>query len=136
MRRRLAILSAALAVTTALAVTMALPGAPAWANRNFLLFFNEWSAEIDPAAQDVVAAASAYARENPAMRVDVVGFASNTGSPQANLYLSLLRAQLVSDRLAAAGVAPDRISRVGEGSVTPVGTAEEARRVEIVVRSR
>jgi len=83
----------------------------------------------------VVAAAANYARQNPAMRVEVFGFASTTGSRQSNLYLSLLRAQLVSDRIAEAGIAPARIARVGEGSVNVVGTNEEARRVEIVVRA-
>ena len=75
------------------------------------------------------------ARANPAMRVDVVGFASTQGSRQANLYLSLLRAQIVTDKLADAGIAPARIARVGEGSVNAVGSAEEARRVEIVLRA-
>jgi hypothetical protein len=41
----------------------------------------------------------------------------------------------VSDRIAEAGIAPARLARVGEGSVNAVGTAEEARRVEIVVRA-
>jgi outer membrane protein OmpA-like peptidoglycan-associated protein len=129
MRRRTAILTAAFA---ALMATAALP---AQAQQKFIVFFHAWSAELDPAAQDVVAAAANHARANPTMRVEVVGFASTNGSQRANLYLSLLRAQLVSDRLAEAGIAPDRISRVGEGSVTSVDNAQEARRVEIVVRA-
>lgn len=128
MRRRIAILSAAFAAMLAVA-------GPARAEQKFIVFFHAWSAELDPAAQDVVAAAANHARANPAMRVDVVGFASTQGSRQANLYLSLLRAQIVSDRLAEAGIAPARIARVGEGSVNAVGSAEEARRVEIVVRA-
>jgi outer membrane protein OmpA-like peptidoglycan-associated protein len=128
MRRRIAILSAAFALLAAAPL-------PAQAQEKFIVFFHAWSAELDPAARDVVAAAANYARANPAMRVEVVGFASTVGSPRANLYLSLLRAQLVSDRIAEAGIAADRIARVGEGSVNSVGSAEEARRVEIVVRA-
>jgi cytochrome c oxidase subunit 2 len=128
MRRRIAILSAAFAALLAVA-------APARAEQKFIVFFHAWSAELDPAAQDVVAAAANQARANPAMRVDVVGFASTQGSRQANLYLSLLRAQIVTDKLADAGIAPARIARVGEGSVNAVGSAEEARRVEIVLRA-
>ena len=128
MRRRIAILSAAFAALLAVA-------APARAEQKFIVFFHAWSAELDPAAQDVVAAAANQARANPTMRVDVVGFASTLGSRQANLYLSLLRAQIVSDKLAGAGIAPARIARVGEGSVNAVGSAEEARRVEIVLRA-
>ena len=128
MRRRIAILSAAFAALLAVA-------GPARAEQKFIVFFHAWSAELDSAAQDVVAAAANHARANPTMRVDVVGFASTQGSRQANLYLSLLRAQIVSDKLAEAGIAPARIARVGEGSVNAVGSAEEARRVEIVVRA-
>ncbi|MCX7378099.1 MAG: OmpA family protein [Alphaproteobacteria bacterium] len=129
MRRRIAIL------TAAFAALLAVSAVPAKAEQKFIVFFHAWSGEMDPAAQDVVAAAANYARQNPAMQVEVVGFASTTGSRQSNLYLSLLRAQLVSDRIAEAGIAPARIARVGEGSVNVVGTIEEARRVEIVVRA-
>ncbi len=129
MRRRIAIL------TAAFAALLAVSAVPARAEQKFIVFFHSWSGEMDPTAQDVVAAAANYARQNPAMRVEVFGFASTTGSRQANLYLSLLRAQLVSDRIAEAGIAPARIARVGEGSVNAVGTSEEARRVEIVVRA-
>lgn len=128
MRRRTAILSATVAALLALA-------APARAEQKFIVFFHAWSAELEPAAQDVVNAAATYAKANPAMRVEVFGFSSTTGSRQANLYLSLLRAQMVSDKLAEAGVDAARIARVGEGSVNAVGSVEEARRVEIVVRA-
>ena len=127
MRRRIAILSAALAL---LAIAV-----PARAEQKFLVFFHAWSAELEPTAQDVVNAAAAYAKANPGMRVEIFGFSSTTGSKQANLYLSLLRAQIVSDKLAEAGIEAGRIARVGEGSVNAVGSVEEARRVEIVVRA-
>lgn len=129
MRRRIAIL------TAAFAALLAVSAVPARAEQKFIVFFHAWSAELDPSAQDVVAAAANYARQNPAMRVEVFGFASTTGSRQANLYLSLLRAQIVSDKLAESGIAPERLARVGEGSVNAVGSLEEARRVEIVVRA-
>lgn len=129
MRRRIAIL------TAAFAALLSVSAVPAKAEQKFIVFFHAWSAELDSAAQDVVAAAANYARQNPAMRVEVFGFASTTGSQKANLYLSLLRAQIASDKIADAGIAPARIARVGEGSVNAVGTNEEARRVEIVVRA-
>lgn len=128
MRRRIAILTVAFAALLAAA-------APARAQQSFIVFFHGWSAELDPAAQDVLAAAAAHAKANPTLRVDVTGFASTEGSRQANLYLSLLRAQVVADRLSAAGVEPARIARVGEGAVNAVGTHEEARRVEVTFRA-
>ncbi len=129
MRRRIAI------PTAAFAALMAFATLPARAEQKFIVFFHAWSAELDPAAKDVVSAAANAARANPSARVEVVGFASTVGSRQANLYLSLLRAQIVSDRLAEAGIAAGRIGRVGEGSVTSVDNPQEARRVEIVVRA-
>lgn len=132
MRRRLAILPILFA---ALAIPLLAGAPPAQAEQKFLVFFHPWSAEFDPAARDVVAAAANTASQTPAARVDVVGFASTIGSQRANLYLSLLRAQLISDRLVEAGIDQARISSVGEGSVTSVGTEQEARRVEIVVRA-
>jgi outer membrane protein OmpA-like peptidoglycan-associated protein len=133
MRRRLMFVPMLLAAAVALSTLAGAPGARA--EQKFLVFFHAWSAELDPAAQDVVAAAANLARQNPATRVEVVGFASTVGSQRANLYLSLLRAQLISDRLVEAGIDAARISSVGEGSVSSVDTAQEARRVEIVVRA-
>ena len=129
MRRRLTIMGALFATLLALA-----PG-PASANEKYIVFFPPMSAELDPAAQDVVAAAIAYAKQNPAKQVDIIGSASTVGSQQANLQLSLLRAQQIKDLMAAGGIAPARLMRVGEGEVNTVGTAEEARRVEIIIRT-
>lgn len=64
-----------------------------------------------------------------------IGFASTDDSKQTNLQLSLLRVQQSKDLMAAGGIAPARLMRVGEGEVNTVGTAEEARRVEIIVRT-
>ncbi len=130
MRRRLTIIS------SLLAAALALSALPARAQPSFFVFFSTNSAELDPAARDVITAAAAYAAANPAMRVDVIGFANTNGSQKANLYLSLLRAQLVYDQLAARGIDPARLSRVGEGAVNAVGGDEEARRVEISVLPR
>jgi len=122
-------------LTVLLAAIVAWAPVPARASQSFIVFFTDWSADLDRAAEEVVAAAATHAKQNPAMRVDVAGFASTEGSQRANLYLSLLRAQLVSDRMEAAGIVPARISRVGEGSVSSVGSMQEARRVEITVRA-
>ena len=112
MRRRLTIMGALFAAL------LALTALPARASEKFIVFFQPWSAELDPAAEDVVAAAIAYAKQQAAI-----------------LYLSLVRPQRISDPMATAGIAPARLMRVGEGAVTAVGSAAEARRVEIVVRA-
>ena len=82
-----------------------------------------------------MAAAIAYAKQNAAMQIEITGSASSAGGEKANLYMSLVRAQRISDQMATSGIAPARLMRIGEGSVAAVGSAEEARRVEIVVRA-
>lgn len=124
MRRR-SILAAPLVVLSAAAQAQ---------GEKFIVFFQPWSAELDPPARDVVAATIAHANANPTLHIDIVGFASTNGGSRANLYLSLVRAQRLSDMLAEAGIDPARLSRIGEGAVNSVGTAEEARRVEIGFR--
>ena len=46
------------------------------------------------------------------------------------------RAHLIGDRLTEAGIEPARLSRVGEGEVTAVGSAAKSRRVEIAKSRR
>lgn len=129
MRRRL------LTMGALIAAVLALTAPAARAAEKFIVFFPPWSAELDPAAEDVVAAAIAYAKQHAAMQVEITGLASTDGPEKANLYLSLVRALRISEAMAAGGIAPARLRPVGEGEVKAVGTAEEARRVEIVVRA-
>jgi outer membrane protein OmpA-like peptidoglycan-associated protein len=99
----------------------------------YLVFFQLWSAAIDDQAQDVIKNAAEFAKSHSAKSVKVVGYADPTGSKQANVLLSQLRAQVVVDALTAAGVAPDVISQNGSGAVEFAGSSQEARRVEIRV---
>ena len=125
MRHRLTIMGALFAAV------LALTALPARASEKFIVFFQPWSAELDPAAEDVVAAAIAYAKQNAAMQIEIIGFASFNGGQKANLYLSLVRAQRISDQMATGGIAPGRLVRVGEGSVTAVGSAVHRRHTSI-----
>jgi outer membrane protein OmpA-like peptidoglycan-associated protein len=100
---------------------------------SFVIFFQLWSAGIDDQAQDVIAKAADWVKSHHTRNVRVIGFADPTGSRKANILLSELRAQVVTDGLTAAGVAPGAIRQVGSGSVEFAGSAQEARRVEIRV---
>jgi outer membrane protein OmpA-like peptidoglycan-associated protein len=101
-----------------------------------VVFFQEWSAAIDPAASAAISAAAQWAQQHPDMPVIVTGVADPTGSAQANHYLSLTRAQVVADRLAADGVAPGRISIDALGASSYTLTSQESRRVEIAIGAR
>ncbi len=129
MRRRFTIMGALFAAL------LALSAPPARANEKFIVFFQSELTDLDSAAEDVVPAAIANARQNPAMPVEITGFASTDGDEKANQQLSLARAQKISAMIAAVSIAPGRLRSIGKGEVKSVGTAEEARRVEVVVRA-
>jgi OmpA-OmpF porin, OOP family len=77
-------------------------------------------AELDALAERVLAA--------PAIdMVHVIGHSDRIGNDRANVALSNRRAQAVRDYLVAAGVAADRVTAVGRGSVEPVVDCEGER---------
>lgn len=97
---------------------------------SYIVFFTPFSAELDEAAMGVVAEAGRAAQAAPGHRVVVAGYASRIGSSTATQTLSRLRAQVVSDRLAAQGVDRGRITVRAKGAVG--GDPDvESRRVQI-----
>ncbi|HJS86916.1 MAG TPA: OmpA family protein [Acetobacteraceae bacterium] len=99
--------------------------------RNFVVFFQKWSAAFDDPALRVIAEAARWAKSHPDAQVSVTGAADRTGSRQANILLSELRAQVVADQLAADGADPRRIKQMGLGSVDYALSSQESRRVVI-----
>ncbi|HTU52748.1 MAG TPA: OmpA family protein [Acetobacteraceae bacterium] len=103
--------------------------------RNYVIFFQEWSAGLDQPALKTIALAAAAAAKNPAAPVTVTGYADPLGSVQANIYLTETRAQVVTDQLTADGVSPARIHQHAAGKVPYTLTSQESRRVIIAVGS-
>jgi outer membrane protein OmpA-like peptidoglycan-associated protein len=99
----------------------------------FIVFFQEWSAVIDPAAVDAIGSGAQWAKEHPGALVKVTGFADPTGSAAANGYLSLTRAQVVADQLVSDGIDRGRIEVSGQGATGYTLTSQESRRVEISI---
>jgi outer membrane protein OmpA-like peptidoglycan-associated protein len=97
----------------------------------FVVFFEEWSARLDDAAQAVIGHAADSAKTHPGVVLRVDGFADPTGSRKANALLTDLRAQVVIDQLQTDGVPPARIRGRGHGSVHFALSSQESRRVEI-----
>lgn len=80
--------------------------------------------------------------DNPDLRIDVVGHTDDVGQADANLALSLARAQAVTTALTQQhAVAAERVAATGQGASQPVAlNTNEAgraknRRVEIIVRA-
>jgi outer membrane protein OmpA-like peptidoglycan-associated protein len=117
----------------ALAVLLALASCGPPAGQRYVVFFQEWSAQLDDAAKSAISAAAERVRSHPADPVFVIGFADPEGSPPANKAMSATRAQVVTDALMADGVTRDRIQHSAFGAVTFSLTSQESRRVEIVV---
>lgn len=101
--------------------------------QKFVVFFQEWSAAIDDSAQTVITHAADWAKAHPGNVAHVNGFADPTGSREANILLSELRAQVVVDQLQTDGVDAGRIQQQGHGSVQFALTSQESRRVEITI---
>jgi outer membrane protein OmpA-like peptidoglycan-associated protein len=103
------------------------------APRRFVIFFVEWSAAIDGPADGVIKEAAQYAKAHPRDLIAVHGYADPTGSREANVLLSELRAQRTADELHEAGVSTSRIHLDGHGAVKFAGTSLESRRVVIEI---
>lgn len=125
--RRICMLAAALCLALP---TLAQAQAP---DRNFVVFFESWSGNVDATAQAVITSAAKAASAEPSDKVILTGTADPTGSARANALVSALRTQQVADALVAAGVAPERIDQNAIGGTGYAFSSIEARRVTIAI---
>src|SRR3954453_20094196 len=115
MKTRMPVLFAALlAALLAAGAALAPPG---WAQENnrFLVYFDEFSANLTAQARGVIADAAKQARESNAKAVRVEARASATGSQKANHYLAHTRSQVVADELEHDGINPATVTQVPIG---------------------
>jgi outer membrane protein OmpA-like peptidoglycan-associated protein len=101
--------------------------------QRYVVFFHGSSAQLDNAAEAVLAGAADWAKKHPDMPVVVASYADPYGSEQVNAEFVRLRGQAVVDRLVAGGVAASRIQRREVGPVKFESEPQESRRVEITV---
>jgi peptidoglycan-associated lipoprotein len=78
------------------------------------------SAEVEPAAHEVLSRNAAWLRENPRARVELEGHADSRGTIEYNLALGAKRAKAVKDHLVANGIGADRISTISYGEELPL----------------
>ncbi len=91
----------------------------------YVIFFNNDSATVSDAGLQTLREAAAFAREDHVIRVNVVGNADRTGTPEYNQALSEKRAKEVERILTAAGVGKNLIAAEGRGENDPqVATAD------------
>ena len=72
---------------------------PGWAQEGnrFLVYFDEFSANLTQKSRDVIADAAKKAKETNAKAIRVEARASATGSQKANHYLAQTRSQVVAE---------------------------------------
>jgi len=127
---------AVLAVAPGLAPVAVAPVAAQEVASTYTIEFALGSAALDPAALATVATAADSFLEGESPRIDLVGHADTTGTPEFNQQLSEQRAITVRDALVDEGVPVDAITLEAVGDTqlivpTPDGVAEQANRVVV-----
>ena len=103
------------------------------------ILFETDSAKLSASAEDIVRRISDTMKNNPGLKVAVVGNTDNTGDFNYNIRLSERRAKAMVDALIKDGVAADRLAAVGVGPLSPVAPNDtpegraQNRRVELVL---
>jgi OOP family OmpA-OmpF porin len=99
-----------------------------WSLKATMLFDTNSSyikTEAHPLLDEVVS----ILEKNPQIKVEIQGYADNTGTAQYNQWLSERRAKRVMDYLVSKGIDPERLQAKGYGSTQPVASnaTEEGR---------
>ena len=102
-------------------------------NGRFLVYFDEFSANLTPEAHAVLADAARKARETNSRSLRIEARASATGSPVANQRLAETRSQVVADELRADGITPAMLRQVPIGQTGSGDPTVAERRVDIVL---
>lgn len=98
------------------------------------------SSRLDAAARDALDQAVRVIRDNPGVRLAVIGHTDSVGTAAYNQGLSERRAAAVVDYLVSRGIDRSRLSAEGRGEAEPVASndtddgRERNRRVQLVVR--
>ncbi len=99
----------------------------------YLVYFDEFSANLSPVATAVVADAAKRARESGARAIVVEARASATGTAQTNRKLAETRSSIVADQLQADGIARAMIQQVPIGQTGSNDPTVAERRVDIIL---
>lgn len=108
--------------------------------RSFTLHFEQNGTVLTAESLAMLDAVRQEIARRPAPEITVVGHTDRAGTDEANLALSVRRAEAVRDKLVAAGVPAQIIQVIGRGELEPAVMTEDGmaeplnRRVEISVR--
>jgi outer membrane protein OmpA-like peptidoglycan-associated protein len=103
-------------------------------SQKYSVYFQPYSAELDPPALETVHAAAGFARDHPLQLVAVDGFSAPPDPKLDVAGLSARRAEVVKQVLVSDGVRPERITIAANGITDPKELPTVAvRRVDISV---
>ena len=101
---------------------------------DFTVRFGEWSAMLDQAALEMIAAAAAAASRSPDAAVVLTEYLDPI-APAMIADLSRLRAQLIEQRLVEAGLARNRVCRSLGDPAAVQAAGQDKGRIDIVIRA-
>jgi OOP family OmpA-OmpF porin len=99
----------------------------------FLVYFDEFSANLSDEAKTVIADAAKRARESGAKAIVVQARASATGTAETNKYLAQTRSSIVTDQLEADGIARTMVRQEPIGQTESSDPTVYNRRVDIIL---
>jgi len=99
----------------------------------FLIYFDEFSANLTEQTRATLADVARRAREGKAVAVRIEARASATGSQLANRYLAMTRSQVVADELVKDGLDAGMLRQVAIGQSGSEDPSVAERRVDIVI---
>ena len=100
----------------------------------FLVYFDEFSANLSDEAKGVIADAAKRAKEAGSKEIVVQARASATGTAETNKYLAQTRSSIVTDELEADGIARTMIRQEPIGQTGSSDPTVYNRRVDIILQ--
>ena len=100
----------------------------------FLVYFDEFSANLSVEAKSVIADAAKRAKETGAKGIVVQARASATGTAETNKYLAQTRSSIVTDQLEEDGIARTLIRQEPIGQTGSSDPTVYNRRVDIILQ--
>ena len=99
----------------------------------FLVYFDEFSANLSDEAKSVIADAAKRARETAAKAIVVQARASATGTAETNKYLAQTRCSIVTDQLVEDGIPRTMIKQEPIGQTGSSDPGIYNRRVDVIL---
>jgi OmpA-OmpF porin, OOP family len=100
----------------------------------YLVYFDEFSANLSDEAKGVIADAAKRAKQTGAKGIIVQARASATGTAETNKYLAQTRSSIVTDQLEADGIARAMIHQEPIGQTGSSDPTVYNRRVDIILQ--